>query len=73
MRAPQRKGIVQRQVDLPEGEVTIEQREGGLFISTRRGQWQRFFDELQAIDLVDELKEVRATLPARDVENIPDL
>lgn len=29
--------------ELPEGEVYIERREGGLFISPRRGRWDLFF------------------------------
>ena len=31
--------------ELPEGEVTIERREGGLFISALRGRWDLFFAE----------------------------
>jgi virulence-associated protein VagC len=31
--------------DLPEGEVFIEQRDGGLFISPLRGRWDLFFSE----------------------------
>ena len=36
---------IPRDFDLPEGEVTIERREGGLFISALRGRWDLFFAE----------------------------
>ena len=36
---------IPRAFDLPEGEVTIERREGGLFISALRGRWDLFFGE----------------------------
>jgi virulence-associated protein VagC len=45
--------------DLPEGDVFIERREGGLFISPLRGRWDLFFAEpgvefpLAAADLRD--------------------
>lgn len=29
--------------DIREGEVTIEQREGGLFVTDKRGDWASFF------------------------------
>lgn len=36
---------IPRSFDLPEGEVTIERREGGFFISALRGRWDLFFAE----------------------------
>ena len=36
---------IPRGFDLPEGEVTIERREGGFFISSLRGRWDLFFAE----------------------------
>lgn len=36
---------IPRAFALPEGEVTIERREGGLFISALRGRWDLFFAE----------------------------
>lgn len=31
--------------ELPEGEVRIERRAGGLYIAETRGDWESFFDE----------------------------
>lgn len=36
---------IPRAFELPEGEVTIEQRDGGIFISALRGRWDLFFSE----------------------------
>lgn len=36
---------IPRAFALPEGEVMIERREGGLFISALRGRWDLFFAE----------------------------
>lgn len=36
---------IPRAFELPEGEVTIARREGGLFISALRGRWDLFFSE----------------------------
>lgn len=34
---------IPKALELPEGDVVIERREGGLFISTLRGRWDLFF------------------------------
>jgi antitoxin VapB len=36
--------------EIPEGEVVIEQRDGGLFINTQRGKWAEFFQSLPPMD-----------------------
>jgi len=36
---------IPKSLELPEGDVYIEQREGGLFISPLRGRWDLFFSE----------------------------
>lgn len=53
--------------ELPEGEVLIEQRAGGLFIKRKRASWEEFFAKppLQA-DL--DAHELRATGPERPVD-----
>ena len=42
--------------EIPEGEVMIEQRDGGLFINTRRGKWADFFVTLESFDLSELLE-----------------
>ena len=54
--------------ELPEGEVMIEQRDGGLFINTRRGKWAVFFATLEPFDLSDALKDVRSNDTPRPVD-----
>lgn len=54
--------------ELPEGEVTIEQRDGGLFINTRRGKWAEFFATLEPFDLSEVLKDARANELTRPVD-----
>jgi len=53
--------------ELPEGEVLIEQREGGLFISTLRGRWDLFFSE-SGVELPFTAEALRHHGPARDVD-----
>ena len=53
--------------ELPEGEVVIEQREGGLFVKAKRGGWEEFFAKPPlGIDL--DAAELRATGPDRPVD-----
>ena len=53
--------------ELPEGEATIEQRQGGLFIKLRRGGWDEFFAKPPLEADLDPL-ELRATGPERPVD-----
>jgi virulence-associated protein VagC len=53
--------------EIPEGEVVIEQRDGGLFINTRRGKWVEFFQSLERIDW-PELDNVRPQDLPRSVD-----
>ena len=52
--------------ELPEGEVYIERREGGLFISPLRGRWDLFFSE-PGVEFSYRAKELRDSRPPRDV------
>jgi virulence-associated protein VagC len=36
---------IPKALELPEGEVYIEPRDGGLFVSALRGRWDLFFAE----------------------------
>ena len=54
--------------EIPEGEVVIEQREGGLFINTRRGKWAEFFASLESTDWPHELDDLRSIDPPRPVD-----
>ena len=49
---------VPKALELPEGEVYIEPRDGGLFISTLRGRWDLFFSEA-GVDFPFDLKDLR--------------
>lgn len=53
--------------DLPEGEVYIEQREGGLFISTLRGRWDLFFSK-PGVEFPFTAQELRHQGPHREVD-----
>lgn len=53
--------------ELPEGEVVIERRAGGLLVKPRRGGWEDFF-AAPALDLDMDASALRATAPERLVE-----
>ena len=53
--------------ELPEGEVLIEQRPGGLFVKRKRGGWEDFFSK-QPLYLDLDPAELRATGPDRPVQ-----
>ena len=55
--------------ELPEGEVMIEARDGGLFIRTHRGTWKDFFASLEPLDLSEVLADVRKGDTARSVDD----
>ncbi len=54
--------------ELPLGDVVIEQRDGGLFINTRRGKWNEFFATLEPLDLTSALQDVRVNDTPRPVD-----
>lgn len=56
--------------ELPEGEVYIEQREGGLFISPLRGRWDLFFSE-PGVEFPYRAKELRDSRTPREVNLFP--
>lgn len=49
---------IPKSFELPEGDVYIEKREGGLFISTHRGRWDLFFAQ-PGVDLPYSAEELR--------------
>ena len=53
--------------EIPEGEVVIEQRNGGLFINTQRGKWAEFFALLEPLDWTEGL-DTRSNDPQRPVD-----
>ena len=53
--------------ELPEGEVVIEQRAGGLFVKPRRGGWEEFFAK-PPLRLDLDAAQLRATGPDRPVD-----
>ncbi len=53
--------------EIPEGEVSIEQRDGGLFINTRRGKWEEFFATLDPV-LFEDMTDERTYEAPRPVE-----
>ena len=53
--------------ELPEGEVYIERRDGGLFISALRGRWDLFFSE-PGVEFPYSAQELRDGRPPRDVD-----
>jgi virulence-associated protein VagC len=55
--------------EIPEGEVVIEQRDGGLFINTRRGKWAEFFDSLKPTDWLDAPNDFRDNDALRPVDS----
>src|ERR1700749_510582 len=52
--------------ELPEGEVVIERRAGGLLVKTRRGGWEDFFAKPSLYLNLDPAA-LRATAPERSV------
>lgn len=58
---------VPKALELPEGEVYIEPRDGGLFISTLRGRWDLFFSE-PSVDFLFDVKELRDNRAPRAVD-----
>lgn len=52
--------------ELPEGEVIIERRAGGLLVKPRRGGWEDFFAK-PSLDLDLNAAALRATGPERPV------
>ena len=57
---------IPREFDLPEGDVFIERREDGLFISPLRGRWDLFFSE-PGVEFPFTAAELRDNRTARDV------
>jgi virulence-associated protein VagC len=57
---------VPKSLELPEGEVYIEPRDGGLFVSTLRGRWGLFFSE-KGVDFSFDLEDLRDNRPPRQV------
>ena len=57
---------VPKALELPEGEVYIEPRNGGLFVSTLRGRWDLFFSET-GVAFPFERKDLRDNRPPRQV------
>jgi virulence-associated protein VagC len=53
--------------ELPEGEVVIERRAGGLLVKPKRGGWQDFFAK-PSLDLDLDPAALRATGPERAVD-----
>ena len=53
--------------ELPEGEVRIERRAGGLFIADQRGDWASFFAQ-PSVDFPFAAKELRDNRPERAVD-----
>ncbi|HEX4481460.1 MAG TPA: hypothetical protein VH082_11655 [Rudaea sp.] len=53
--------------ELPEGEVVIERRAGGLLVKPRRGGWQEFFAK-PSLDIDLDAAALRATGPERTVD-----
>jgi len=53
--------------ELPEGQVLIEQRPGGLFVKPKRGGWEEFFSKMP-LEANFDPGELRATGPDRPVE-----
>ena len=52
--------------ELPEGEVVIERRAGGLLVKARRGGWEDFFAK-PSLDIELDAATLRATGPERPV------
>jgi antitoxin VapB len=52
--------------ELPEGEVVIERRAGGLLVKPRRGGWEEFFAK-PSLDIDLNAAALRATGPERAV------
>jgi virulence-associated protein VagC len=57
---------VPKALELPEGEVYIEPRNGGLFVSTLRGRWDLFFSEA-GVDFPFDRKDLRDNRSSREV------
>jgi virulence-associated protein VagC len=57
---------IPKALELPEGEVYIEEREGGLFISALRGRWDLFFSE-EGADFPFTAKDLRDNRPTREI------
>ena len=53
--------------ELPEGEVLIERRAGGLLVKPRRGGWEDFFAK-PSLDIDLDAAALRATEPERPVD-----
>jgi len=53
--------------ELPEGEVIIERRAGGLLVKPRCGGWEDFFAK-PSLDLDLDAAALRSTAPERAVE-----
>ncbi len=58
---------IPKALELPEGDVLIEPRSGGLFISTLRGRWDLFFSE-PGVELPFTAEELRHRGPDRDID-----
>lgn len=57
---------IPKALELPEGDVYIERREGGLFISPLRGRWDLFFSE-GGVEFPFSVEELRDNQPSRAV------
>ena len=58
---------IPKALELAEGEVYIERRGNGLYISPKRGQWAAFFAG-EPVDIELDADEWRDRRPARDVD-----
>jgi virulence-associated protein VagC len=58
---------IPKEFELPDGDVYIEKREGGLFISTLRGRWD-LFAARPRVDLGFTAADVRDSRPPREVD-----
>jgi virulence-associated protein VagC len=61
---------IPKPLELPEGEVYIERREGGLFISALRGRWDLFFAK-PGVDFPFTAEDLRHRGPHREVDLNP--
>lgn len=58
---------IPKALELPEGDVYIERRDGGLFISPLRGRWDLFFSE-RGVEFPFGIEDLRDNQPARAID-----